>query len=479
VRTRLLLTAAAALPLSGWAHGFDERHDLPAPLTHFMAGAALAVALSFLLAVFFARSAPANAPGRRADGDAAFTLPASLCLTVRLASLLLFAVTVAAALVGTADPMMNLAPTLVWIVWWVGLSLLVACIGNIWPLLDPWATLFDGADALARRFGARSGIALDWSWPVAVGAWPAVVLLLAWSWLEIVYPLAAVPWRVGCAALAWTAVTLLGMLCFGRERWRSHGDVFAVYFGLLGRMAPFAMRSDGRGVVVRAPGSALIAPSAGRGWPAGGVAFVLAMLSTVLFDGLHGSQAWPWFEGVLARVVPQGAAVGPKVAGTAGLVLVWLVFLLAYGGTCWITAKAGGGESAAAVAREFAPTLVPIAVGYNVAHNFSSLVEQGQNMLYLLSDPFGWQWNLFGTAQLHTRSGLVDARMTWYVAIAMVVLGHCIGVWLAHRVALRDRRRPLDAVRHALPLVLLMLAYTAISLFVIAEPMVQYLPPTH
>ena len=67
--------------------------------------------------------------------------------------------------------------------------------------------------------------------------------------------------------------------------------------------------------------------------------------------------------------------------------------------------------------------------------------------------------------------------MTWYVAIAMVVLGHCAGVWLAHRVALRDQGQPGKAVRAALPLVMLMLVYTAVSLFVIAEPMVQYRPP--
>lgn len=479
MRTRVLLTAAGALPLTLWAHGFDERHDLPAPLTHFMLGAALAVALTFVLAVVFAGAAPALVRAHHAGSGASFRLPTALRLTLRLASLLLFVVTVAAALLGTADPMMNLAPTLVWIVWWVGLSFMVACVGNIWPLLDPWTTLFDGADAMARRLGVRPGNARPWRWPPALGVWPAVVLLLAWSWLEIVFPLAAVPWRVGCAAVAWTVATLLGMVCFGRKSWQRHGDVFAIYFALLGRMAPAAWHADGGSVVLRPPGSALVATPHGGQLPAGGVGFVLAMLSTVLFDGLHASQAWPWFESVLARVVSHGTTIGPMVAGTAGLVLVWLAFLLAYGFTCWIAARAGRGASASSVARSFAPTLVPIAVGYNVAHNFSSLVEQGQNMVYLLSDPFGWHWNLFGTAALHTRSGLVDARMTWYVAIAMVVAGHGIGVWLAHRVALRDNPRPVEALRFALPLVLLMLAYTAISLFVIADPMVQYQPPAH
>jgi hypothetical protein len=107
---------------------------------------------------------------------------------------------------------------------------------------------------------------------------------------------------------------------------------------------------------------------------------------------------------------------------------VWLVFLAAYALTCRLAARLAGGSPASRLARDYAPTLVPIAVGYNVAHNFSSLVEQGQNMLSLASDPFGWGWNLFGSALLHSRSGIVDARMTWHVAIGAVVLGHCIGV---------------------------------------------------
>ena len=474
MRPRTLLLLPAALPLTLRAHGFDERHDLPAPLGHFVLGAALAVTLSFVLAALFARGAPAS-PGERVAQGAPVRLPFMVVAGLRLAGLLLFAVVVFAAFAGTADPVMNIAPTFVWIVWWVGLSLVAACVCNLWPLLDPWATLFDAADWAARGLGLRSGIALQWRWPPALGMWPAAVLLLVWSWLEVVYPLAAVPSRIGWAALLWSGVTLAGMLCFGRERWQRHGDVFAIYFALLGRLAPLVLDACGRRVALRTPGSALIAPP--DALPAGAVAFILAMLSTVLFDGLHASQAWPWFEAVLARLAPQGAAVTAEAAGTIGMVLVWLLFLAAYGITCWITAKATGVASACAIARAYAPTLVPVAVGYNIAHNFSSLLEQGQTMLTLVSDPFGWRWNLLGTAQLHTRSGIVDARMTWYVAIGTVVLGHCIGVWLAHRVALRQNGNRAAAVRAAVPLVLLMLVYTAVSLFVIADPMVRYQPP--
>ena len=100
----------------------------------------------------------------------------------------------------------------------------------------------------------------------------------------------------------------------------------------------------------------------------------------------------------------------------------------------------------------------------------------GQNALPLFSDPLGLGWNLFGTAHMHVNTVIVDARSTWYVAIGAIVCGHVFAVWLAHRVALREYttlRRPAVA---SIPLTVLMIAYTAVSLYVIAEPMVTFEP---
>jgi hypothetical protein len=125
-------------------------------------------------------------------------------------------------------------------------------------------------------------------------------------------------------------------------------------------------------------------------------------------------------------------------------------------------------------ARRFVLTLVPIAAAYTLAHNFSSLLIQGQNVIAMLSDPLGRQWNLFGTAGHYANIGLIDARTTWYVAIGAIVAGHVISVWVAHRIALRDYTTQRQAVLATLPLTFLMVFYTAISLSVIAEPMVNF-----
>jgi hypothetical protein len=468
-----VIAALSALPGVAAAHAFDDRYDLPAPLPYFVAGATAAVALSFLVTAAFARRAPAPLPH-----DVPLARLGALVPVARAAggilSVLLLAATMLAGWYGTRDPVMNLAPTLVWIVFWPGLTLLTACIGNVWSVLDPWRTMFGWLEAAVRALGRRGGIALGLPYPRALGAWPAVALLLAIGWLEVVYPQGAEPHRLASIALAWSLVTLAGSVCFGLDAWQRNADVFAIYFSTLGRFAPLARAREPNAIAVRVPASALLLPPA----PTYAlVAFVLAMLATVLFDGLLAGDAWWAFQARIARAVPFLASDRANLLGTLGLIAVWLVFLGAYVLACTIGARLGG-VRARELVLAYALTLVPIAIAYNVAHNFSSLVVQGQQIVPLLSDPLGLHWDLLGTAGYTARIGIVDARTTWYVAIGAIVSGHVISIWLAHRVALRELGSVRRALVASIPLTVLMLGYTAVSLTIIAEPMVKFGVPS-
>jgi hypothetical protein len=160
--------------------------------------------------------------------------------------------------------------------------------------------------------------------------------------------------------------------------------------------------------------------------------------------------------------------------GAAGLLGIWLIFLGAYLLTCAITALLVQHRSPANIARLFALTLVPIAVGYNIAHNCANFVVQVQQMIALASDPLGVKWDLFGTANFRANIGLIDARLTWYIAVIAIVGGHVISIWLAHRLALREFGSRHKAALATAPLTLLMIAYTIVSLSIIAEPMVKF-----
>lgn len=470
---RIATAAFATVPTLVWGHAFDERYDLPAPLSYFIAGATAAVALSFIIAILFVRETKSAS----ATTGRVFTLGPLLPL-LQIAgtalSLLIFTLVIVAGLYGTSDPLMNVAPTLVWVLWWVGLSLLVACVGNIWPAIDPWRILFDALDALARRLGCTPGISLHYPWPDGAGSWPAVLLLLALGWFELVYPQAAIPYKLACVLLGWSAFTLAGMILFGREVWQQHVDVFSVYFALLGRCAPLASGPDLRSIVVRAPGSDLIT---GEHASFATVAFVIAMLSIVLFDGLLVGDLWPIVQQGLARTFPPLADSHGHIFGITGLIGLWLLFLAAYLMTCFITHCLVAEYSTLRIARLFTLTLLPIAVGYNIAHNAATLVMQLQLLIPLASDPLGLQWNLFGTVHYKPEIGLIDAQACWFIAVVAIVGGHVISIWLAHRVALRSFGNRQRAVTAAIPLASLMVLYTSISLSVIAEPLVTFTPP--
>ena len=125
------------------------------------------------------------------------------------------------------------------------------------------------------------------------------------------------------------------------------------------------------------------------------------------------------------------------------------------------------------VARIFAYSLIPIALAYNIAHFITLLLIQGQLIVPLVSDPFGLGWDLFGTVGYSLNIGIINARILWFLSVALIVLGHVLAVYLAHRVAVRTFANRAIALRSQYPMLTLMVVYTVISLWIIAQPIVQ------
>ena len=266
------------------------------------------------------------------------------------------------------------------------------------------------------------------------------------------------------------------MALMGRAAWRRRCDPFDRFFGLLGRLAPLQLhrRAAGWALVVRWPGAALLQarlPSRSE------TAFVVVMLATVGFDGLSETPAWEAFTAqALAVLYAAGVvhAIGYAAAGslvkTAGLLLAPLAWAGIYLVFCALAAPLAG-ESAGRVARRFALSLVPIALAYHLAHYLSYLLIQGQAALPALSDPFGLGWDLFGTRGREIDIGIIEMRTVWAVAVASIVIGHVVAVILAH-VEARRAYGP-RALRSQVPMTVLMIAYTALSLWILSQPIVE------
>ena len=205
-------------------------------------------------------------------------------------------------------------------------------------------------------------------------------------------------------------------------------------------------------------------------------AFVLLVLSSVLYDGVLGTPGWAGSKRrSRAHARPRrrrshrdpddrpddllGALLGAYLAVSA-----------------IISAAAGGRRSTWGIARSMALTLVPIAIAYHLAHYLVYLLVQGQYIVPLLSDPFGYGWNLFGTAGYRVNVGIVGARFAWYTAVTAIVVGHVVAVYLAHVRSMRIFATRHAALRSQVPLTALMVVYTFISLSILAEPITERRP---
>jgi hypothetical protein len=475
------------MPREALAHALAERHELPVPLGLYLAAAGVVIGLSFVSLAMLAHSRPGGSnypklslprtPLSRAGA-------AVLGWNLRAVGVVGFLLVIGAGLFGPQEGVKNIAPVLVWVIWWVGLSFLCALFANAWPWLNPWQTLFEGVERL-RGAGARLP---PRPYPARLASWPAVGFFLIFVWMELVWTGAERPRALASAVVLYSAVTWAGMFVFGRDVWLRNAEPFSGFFGILGRFAPISAGGDDPD-----PPGTLRPPALGL-MPDGPLSvsmliFILLMLAAVMFDGFLETPAWAALSQSLLdapalnaawQLLTRAGADPDAWLVTAGLVVSPLLLFAAFALVCqlsaWATAKASReGErrwSGADLARNFALTLVPISVAYLFAHYLAYLLLAGQLAIPLASDPFGLGWNLFGTALYRFDIGIISARTVWIVCLAAIVLGHLAAVYLAHRTALRLFGEARLAAINQIPLVVLMIGYTMSSLWILAQPIV-------
>ncbi len=471
------------------AHAFGPRYDLPLPLDLYLAGAGAAVALSFVIMALVFRARPRRGGRARIDllrlkPIRALSHPAVIGVLQSI-SVALFLLVLAAGFFGTQEPLENIGPTFIWIVWWVGLAYVAALAGNPWPVINPWSIVFGWLEKLCRLFGPRLRLGLGLAYPSWLGVWPAVALFGVFAWFELIPEAAKVPHTLATYILIYSGLTWFGMAAFGRAAWLAHGEAFSLAFGVFGRFAPIGPperdAADGRtrrylrpyagGLVVESPCRLSM------------TVFVLLMLSTVTFDGFRETPLWADLMGWIA-VEP---IFHPLLLGlhdldfelrvaleTVMLALFPLLFLLVYLGFSWLTKEiSDSGRPVTEIAGLFVLALVPISIAYHLAHYLSYLVLAGQLIIPLASDPFGFGWDLFGTAGYRVDIGIIGAKFVWYTAVVAIVVGHVFAVGVAHFVALRTFETAGAALRGQYPFLVLMVAYTMVSLWILSQPIVE------
>lgn len=455
------LAASALFPASASAHGLVGRTDLPIPDWMFAWGAAIVLIASFVaLGTLWPRPRL-----QRHRVRPLFTVPGFVEPLCGLIGVAAFAVVVSCAFAGSTIALANLAPTVIYVHFWVAIPLLSVLFGNVFRLFNPWRAAYRGLTAVLFRL-APSLDAAPLRYPAWLGRWPAVAGLVGFGWLELVYVDRDVPATLGALALAYAFVQLVGMSLFGEETWSERGDAFGVYFGLAARLSVWERR--GR-QLCRRP---LLSGVPDLDMVPGTVALLCTIIGTTTFDGASNGALWTEVAPhVQTFLTDRGLSltVAGELTFSLGLALCIGVvagfYRLGIAGMRSVDPRRDPGE----LARSFAHTLTPIALAYVLAHYFSLLVFQGQAIVYLISDPLGTGANLFGTANTQVDYTLISTRAIWYVQVAALIAGHVAGLVLAHDRALEVFRSDQRvAVRSQYWMLTVMVGFTCLGLWLLS-----------
>ncbi|MEU9417803.1 hypothetical protein [Streptomyces sp. NPDC048272] len=444
------------------AHGIGSQHDLPISPFYAFAGAFAALFVSFLaLGLLWSTSRfrgdrsglalPARFQ-RVADAPATRTTLRGLGLVAALAVLLHL-------LLGPDDPARNLAPGAVYVLLWVGLVPASLLLGPVWRLLNPLRTLHRLLAVVLRRRApdrlrhdrrpspdrpppnrlrhdrrpSPDRLPPDHPLPPWLGQWPAAVGLFGFTWLELVSPDPASTTTLLIALGCFATVQLALAARFG-ENWFADADPFEAYSDLLARLSPLGRRADGR-LVLRNPFHGLDATPERPGL----VAIVCVLLGSTAYDGYSDNPSW--INAI--QTSPLGRIPTATLGLLGSIALVAALYCLCAAATRLVSGPHPGPLTA------FAHSLVPIALGYLVAHYFSLLVTEGPRTVIMAA----------GTDNAREPLPPLGPGALAALQVIAVVTGHVLGVIAAHDRSVR-LFPPAKAVAGQLPLLALMITYT-------------------
>jgi hypothetical protein len=442
------------------AHGLVAREDLPIPEWLFGWAAAVVLVVSFLALAALWREPKLDGRHERP----LLRIPPwvdPLCGALGVAA---FAGAVYAGFAGSQTPTSNVLPTAVYVLFWVGLVPVSVLFGEVFRAYNPWRAVGRAVAFGARRL-VRGAVPEPLPYPERLGRWPAVVGLLAFGWVELVATDGDDPSTLAALALAYAVAQFVGMALYGVEAWTARGDAFGVYFGMFAGLSPLAVR-DGR-LVARRPLSGL----AGVARMPGTVAFLCAAIGITAFDGASEGELWTSIAPDIQRFfgdLGAGAQLSLELAFTVGLLMAVLLVVAVYRLGVLGMRSVERGHTIRELATRFAPSLVPIALAYVVAHYFSLALFQGQATAYLISDPLGEGSDIFGTAGKGIDYGVLSANAIWYVQVGALVTGHVAGLTLAHDRALSVFRSLREATRSQYWMLAVMVAFTTLGLWLLS-----------
>jgi polyferredoxin/mono/diheme cytochrome c family protein len=429
-----------------------------------------------------------------------------------------FLLVIVTGFLGDQNPGRNFATLATWTIWWSAVIFMILFLGASWCLICPWSAISDWIERVSF-WKRKEGIGLKHKWPQALKSRHIMTaFFIVVTWLELGIFITYSPRYTAFFALLLILLILATALVFTKKSFCRYVCFVGGIVGVYSNLAPVEVRSRDKKVcddcktkdcirgnhkgypcpIYEYPGgmdkntNCILCTECLKTCPPENMSLNIRPFFTDLSRGYKGR----YDEAILALTllgltIYHGFTMLPVwfswalnayksnyflYLGVFSLLLVAFVavpvglhYLIS-----WLTKKLSGSREVPLkkVFVQYAYAFIPVAFFYHLAHNVSHLNMEGVKIIPVLSDPFGWGWNLFGTSGAKA-SVLIGMATIKDVQLALILLGLVVGIFLSYRISLRLFTEKRRAVKVMLPVVAAILGYSYINMLALIFPMVM------
>ncbi|MBI2184563.1 MAG: 4Fe-4S binding protein [Thaumarchaeota archaeon] len=435
----------------------------------------------------------------------------------RVPSVLVFMVVILTGLFGLQTGYRNFSTVMTWVIWWILLIPLTLFLGKIFCLICPIRAVGEWTQRAALAVSPQGLRLLNRNWPRRLKT-PLIALglLLFLTWLEIGYGVTRNPIATSYLALGMVALAVSAALFFRRDYFCRYLCPIGLMNGVYSLFSPLELRARDKEIchecktkdcllgnassppcptyqylgAMSESTDCLLCTECVRSCPKDNVAINLrpfasdlshssnprfyvavSIVALMALNSFHGVTMIPlWYQTVIST------------SGQLGLLGSFTAWMLLFFATVFgvvtlfiCLTKLLSRDKEGSIRRMFsvyAYSLIPVALLYHLAHNVSHFSSEAGFLVSVLSDPFGWGWNFLGNAS-RGAGPLLGMHDVWYLQIALLIVGHLAGVYVAWITSRRLFATQSHSFRAFLPIVFLIFLFTVFSLWLTAQPMLM------